>query len=171
MDESARDIYNRFGSDALQFDPRTDELKLIVGLGMEYLFWGVCTYIFTLPPGARASRSWISILLIIMLIVEVFYRLTESVLPSWMPATLTEHELITWIHLFFPLLLAYLRILSEYLYLDINEYTASILIELGKQQKVRLVFSTLLAHVHGCKNIFHAYLTPASKLSITRVLG
>ena len=136
MDETKRDIYNRFGEDSLQFDPRADELKLLLGLGGIYLFWGVCTYIATLPASARACRTWVVMVLILMLICEVFLCLTETALPSWMPASWTEHEFASLMHSIFPLALVLLRCVSEYFYVDINHFSVIVLNALSKHYKV-----------------------------------
>ena len=41
MDEGKRDIYNRFGEEFLQFDPRQDDLKLLSSVAATYVYWGV----------------------------------------------------------------------------------------------------------------------------------
>lgn len=135
MDEQKRDIYNRFGIDAIKFDPRSDELKLIVGLGVVYLFWSVVSYIATLPRSAQACRTWIAIVLIAMLIGEVFLCLTETTLPAWMPARLTEHEFALCMHALFPGIIVVLRCISEYLYVDIDNCTLQVLSDISKHHK------------------------------------
>lgn len=134
MDEQQRDLYNRFGDKNLKFDPRQDELKLLSGVASVYILWLVITFIFTSPIGARASRIWIAIVGIIMLIVEVSLCLTESSLPNWMPGTLTEFELIRYMHSIFPAVLAGFRCLSEYLYVDIDR-TSMQALELLKENQ------------------------------------
>ena len=135
MDEQQRDIYNRFGDNNLKFDPRQDELKLLSGIAALYIFWLVISYIFTIPIGAKSSRIWIAIIGITMLIVEVSLCLTESTLPNWMPNTLTEFELIRYMHSFFPAFLAGFRCLSEYLYVDIDQTSLQALQLLTENQE------------------------------------
>ena len=140
MDETKREIYNRFGSSALDFDPRSDELKLLVGLGIVYLFWGVVVYVATFPKGARACRTWVTIVLIAMAIGEVFLCLTETTLPTWMPGTTTEHEFVKIMHSVFPAVLVWLRCISEYVYVDVEECTRIVLSEVNKHQKVGFAY-------------------------------
>lgn len=136
MDESQRDIYNRFGSESLAFDPRLDELKLLSGLGAVYLFWIVSTYIFTIPIAARASRTWIAIFGIGLLVLEISLCLTESSLPDWMPATLTEQELMRRLHSVFPAIIAALAALATSMYVDIDKTSIAVLGKLSQHQKV-----------------------------------
>lgn len=138
MDEEHRDIYNRFGGDSLEFDPRKDELKLISDVAVQYLFWAVTGYVMTIPAGARASRTWIMILGVVMLAVEVSFKLTETALPVWAPENMTEHELVFYLHAAFPLLIAALRILAEALYVDADQTSFLVLKELYMHQKVCL---------------------------------
>ena len=121
-DEEHRDVYNRFGAEFVLSDPRRDELRLLSTVASYYLGWGVLSYIFTLPIGARVARTWVTLVLIAMLIAHVSLTLTESQLPTWMyPKALTEYECIIFLHSFFPIALALLRTLSEYLYLDVDD--------------------------------------------------
>ena len=71
MDENQRIVYNKFGEQNLDFDPRKDEMKMISDIGVVYLFWILVSYIMTLPMAARASRTWITILTLVMLAIEV----------------------------------------------------------------------------------------------------
>ena len=136
MDESQRDIYNRFGLESVAFDPRLDELKLLSSLAAVYLFWIVSTYILTIPVASRASRTWIAIVGIGMLVLEISLCLTESTLPGWMPATLTEQELMRHIHSAFPAIIVGLASLSTSLYVDIDKTSIGVLKELTSHQKV-----------------------------------
>jgi len=136
MDDSQREIYNRFGEIDFSFDPRKDEMKLITEIGISYVFWIVIGYIMTLPIGARSSRTWIGIVGIFLLSVEVFMTLTETSIPTWMiPTTLTEYELIFLLHSIFPSLIAFLRLLSEYLYVDMDRTSIMVLEDFTAQQK------------------------------------
>lgn len=137
MDEEHRDLYNRFGGNNFDFDPRKDEIRLISDVAVTYLFIGLTAYLMTLPVGARASRTWLAILGIAMLAVEVTFKLTDTVMPEWMPASLTEHELVFYLHCLFPLAVALLRVLAETLYVDADQTTLAVLREVYFQQKVR----------------------------------
>jgi hypothetical protein len=135
-DEELRDVYNRFGAEFVLSDPRRDELRLLSSIASYYLGWGVLSYIFTLPIGARVARTWVSLVLIAMLIAHVSLTLTESQLPSWVhPKSLTEYECIIFLHAFFPLALALLRILSEHLYVDVDEISIQCYSKLVEQNE------------------------------------
>lgn len=136
MDGTQRDIYNRFGVESLAFDPRLDELKLLSSLAAVYLFWLVSTYIITIPAPAKASRTWVSIFCIGVLVVEVSLCLTESSLPNWTPATLTEQELMRHIHSIFPAVIIALAALATSMYVDIDKTSIAVLKELTEHQKV-----------------------------------
>ena len=136
MDESQRDIYNRFGLESLAFDPRLDELKLLSTLSAVYLYWLVATYIITIPIAGKASRTWIAIFGIGVVILEISLCLTESSLPSWTPSTLTEYELIGLIHSLFPAVIIAFANLATSLYVDIDKTSIGVLKELTQQQKV-----------------------------------
>jgi hypothetical protein len=142
MDESQRDIYNRFGLESLAFDPRLDELKLLSTLSALYLYWLVATYIITIPIAGKASRTWIAIFGIGVVILEISLCLTESSLPSWTPSTLTEHELVGHIHSIFPAVIIAFANLATSLYVDIDKTSIGVLKELTQQQKVRIVAVT-----------------------------
>eukprot|EP01038_Epipyxis_sp_PR26KG_P010525 gene10525-14141_t len=135
MDEQQRDIYNRFGDQGLDFDPRKDEMKLISDMSLVYLFWGVTAYIMTLPIGARTSRNWIIIFGIAVLAVEVCFRLTETVTPKWLPDTMTESEIIFYLHMLFPLAITFFRGLAQYLYVDIDQTSIAVLKGVSQNQK------------------------------------
>lgn len=150
MDESSRDIYNRFGPSNLDFDPRKDEMKLISDIAVVYVYYIVVGYIMTLPVGARASRTWIAILGIILLVAEVCFALTESSLPDWMPDTLTEFELLFYLHSAFPVVIAGLRCLAEHLYVDPDHTSIAVLKEIFIQQKT---LSELLLEVQSLVEI------------------
>ena len=135
MDETQRDVYNRFGREALAFDPRLDELKLLSGIGVVYLFWFVTTFIFTAPKGARAARTWIAIAGIGALVMEVTLCLTDTALPTWLPTTMTEQELIRRVHSVIPAVVAGFTALSLSLYVDMDKTCLAALAELAAHQK------------------------------------
>ena len=136
MDESKRDIYNRFGADFLQFDPRQDDMKLLSSVAATYVYWGVLSYLTTMPKSCKMSINWILIALIAMLVLEVFLCLTETTIPEVFPAQMTEYEFLLFLHCVFPLILCVLRVLAEHLYLDIDRSTLDALAEVTKLQKV-----------------------------------
>lgn len=131
-----RDTYNRFGPDHLEFDPRKDEMQLIADVSIEFLFWGVIAYVMTLPQSARASRTWIIILGIVLLAIEVFLLLTETTIPNWLPPTLTEYELLFYLHSAFALVIVILSALSKSLYVDADKTSIAVLKEIYDHQKV-----------------------------------
>lgn len=140
MDEAQRDIYNRFGPNHLDFDPRKDEMKLISDVMVVYLFWIVTGYLMTLPSGARASKTWIMIIGIVLMATEVCFRLTEMALPPWFPSSVTESQLIFYLHCAFPIVVALLRAVAESLYVDTDATSMAVLKEVYNQQKVPYLF-------------------------------
>lgn len=138
MDETTRDIYNRFGDQYLDFDPRQDDLKLLSSVAATYLYWGLLSYIMTMPKSCKLCSTWIMIVLIAMLVLEVFLCLTETALPIFFPKYMTEYEFLLLLHCAFPFILSLLRILAEYLYLDLDECTIKAFDEISKHQKVRI---------------------------------
>lgn len=150
MDEQQREIYNRFGEGDLSFDPRMDELKLIGTMGAVYLFWIVCVYFATMPKSSRVSRTWISICGIAMLVVEVSLRLTESSIPSFMPGTVTENNLINLMHSMFPGVILLLRCVAEAYYVDVQGYSVDALGKVIEQyETINTVLDETLAALAG----------------------
>lgn len=146
MGEKERDIYNRFGRDAAfsSSDPRSDELKLIADIFIVYLLWGLAIYGATLSPGSRICRTWMAIVLLVILVIEVSLSLTETELPAWMPFHCTEFQLITALHCAVPCLLLLLQALAEHLYVDMNAVTMEVLSQqLARQSLLRDLLSQL----------------------------
>jgi len=135
MEESKRDLYNRFGEENIDFDPRQDEIKLLSSVAVNYIFWGVISYIATIPTTGRAARIWISVIVIMVFAIEVFLCLTETTLPKALPPYLTEHEFILYLHSGLPAVIALLRLLADYLFVDVEKLTIDGLLEISKQQK------------------------------------
>ncbi len=80
MDETSRDLYNRYGAlPSYSFDPRKDELRLISDTSLAYLFWAVVVYIMTLPVSSRSCRTWLLILGINLSIVFQAKLVTQHV--------------------------------------------------------------------------------------------
>lgn len=144
MDETLRDVYNRFGENALaDLDPRKDELKLLSDLAFTYIIWFIVIYILTLDPSARAARTWGIFAVIGMVATEVTFCLTETNLPKDVPFNLTEFEVIEWMHLLFPGILLLMQAVSQYTYVDIDRQCSLILCSVVEQQKVSSKFSNL----------------------------
>ena len=126
MNENSRDIYNRFGSDKLEFDPRLDDMMLFVDIFTVYLFWAILVYAFTIPQSSRACRSWIAMCGVAMIAVEGVLSITDSILPELLKttifATATEYELILFLHSVFPIIIVGLIFLSEGMYFDLNMF-------------------------------------------------
>ncbi len=146
MDGSTRDIYNKFGPDNITFDPRKDELNLISGIATNYIFWAVMIYLMTVGKPFQVGRTWIVVMMIFFLIIEVFICLTETTLPAWFPEYMTEYEFILLVHSAFPCIIAGLCLLAKYLYVDIEKYTVDTLMYLITQQKVG---TTIFIYTHS----------------------
>lgn len=148
MDESKRDIYNRFGEQSLQFDPRQDEIKLLSSVVTTYLYWGVLSYIVTIPKSSKMSTNWILIVLIAIFVLEVFLCLTETAVPDFGLPYLTEQELLLFVHSFFPFILVSLKVLADCLYVDVDQYTIDALSAITTHQKVKLIIVVILPIAH-----------------------
>lgn len=138
MDEKQRDIYNRFGDENLEFDPRQDEIKLLTETVVVFLGWGVTAYTFTIPSGARSCRTWVAIGGLVLLALEIAFILTESVLPSnlgILPKFLTEYEFNLFCHSLFSLVIAALRCLGEAYYVDADKTSILVLEGVIESQK------------------------------------
>lgn len=127
MDENKRDVYNRFGIESLEFDPRLDEMMLFVDVLTVWLFWGIVVYIFTIPQSSRSSRSWCAMLGLVMVAIQAMFTLLDATLPEVLKSTLlasvTEYEVIIYIHSVYPVLIMGLICLADGLYFDLNSYT------------------------------------------------
>lgn len=153
MDESQRDIYNRFGEEHILFDPRHDELKLLSTVSGVYVGWGILTYTYASSVSTRACRTWIAILGILMLVIEVSLCLTQSTIPTWVTLAVTEGETVRYMHSIFPCIMAILKCIAEYLYVDMNETTMLYLNLLSKQHQKMYVMLGQLQAVIKSKNI------------------
>lgn len=150
MDEGQREIYNRFGEGDLSFDPRQDELKLIGTMGAVYLFWIVSAYFATIPMSSRVSRTWIGIAGIAMFLVDVCFRLTEVSIPSFMPGTVTENNLINLMHSMFPGLMLALRCIAEAFYIDLQrESVESMMKVISQYEAMNSMLDETLAALAG----------------------
>eukprot|EP01035_Chromulina_nebulosa_P017512 gene17512-23073_t len=130
MDESQRVIYNKFGEQSINFDPRLDELKLLSEIAVVFVGWGVLSYIFTSPIGARACRTWVAILALVLLAIEITFTVMDTEIPKISNPLfqyLTEYELVLLSHSIYPLILSVLRVISEHYYVDIDTTLVEIL--------------------------------------------
>lgn len=136
MDEKSRDIYNRFGSAAAlsSADPRSDELKLIADIGILYVAWGILSYLSTSSASSKLCRTWIALITLLVLVIEVSFLLTESQLPVWLGSATTEHQLLLILHSVLPCLAISLRSLAEFLYVDCDQSTVEVLLQLNLHQ-------------------------------------
>jgi hypothetical protein len=121
IDEAQRDLYNRFGPGNVEFDPRKDEIKLMIDVATGFLFWSFFTYVVTIPVSWRGSRSWIAVLALFCLVVEVTFTMSEVEIPTFLPPTLTEFELIFYLHSIFPVVVMLLGIIAQYFYVDVDQ--------------------------------------------------
>ena len=137
MDEKFRDLYNRFGltGQALTFDPRLDELRLITDIAGVYVFWLVVLFATTFSQGARASRTWGCIAGVALLVLQFSFSATEFAIPTWLPGAtyLTEAELVALCHRVFPGILVALRCVSESFWVDLDETSVVFLREMSQQ--------------------------------------
>mmetsp|Transcript_36578 Transcript_36578/g.68103 ORF Transcript_36578/g.68103 Transcript_36578/m.68103 type:complete len:338 (-) Transcript_36578:87-1100(-) len=152
-DEHSRDIYNHFGGNSLEFDPRLDEVALCVDTCIVYLFWAVIVYVFTVPASTRASRSWIAIFGVVTVVFHVMFDLGGVDLPDFLKttalSTMTEHELILLLQSVFPAVAVCLIFLAEALYFDLNRYT---LLFLEKSVQRNKELHALLERMRGLAN-------------------
>ena len=146
-DESLRDVYNRFGPENLEFDPRRDELKVIVDLLSTYAFWTVVALLCTSQSGSKGCRTWIVFIGIVVMAIEISFKLTEVSIPEWLPKTMTEFELIYLLHSIFPAVILGLRIWAEAYFVDINSASLQVLTEVTAHQKVSSLLDTILSPV------------------------
>ncbi len=94
-------------------------------------------YIGTLPKSLQGSRSWIAVICIIAAACEVVVSLSEIALPARLPiATLTEYEVSVMMHNMLPSVFAFVAIMTEYAYVDIDKEIMGILSAISHKQKV-----------------------------------
>ena len=141
MDETQREVYNKFGEDSSDFDPRQDETKLLAAIIVVYLGWGVLFFTFTAPSSARSCRTWVGICSLILLALEISFVLTEFSLsnaPGFFPRFMTEYECLLCCHSVLPCIVAVLRCISEAIYVDIDKTSITVLQNVVEGQKVRV---------------------------------
>ena len=139
MDESLRDIYNRFGEEHLSFDPRKDELKLLSNISYKYIYYFVILYLISIPQSSRVCRTWCIFLLIGLIVIEVTLGLTDTSLPDWVPFNVTEYEFVEILLNYTPAIFMILKCISEYIFIDIDLQCQLLLHNVYDQQKVSRV--------------------------------
>jgi hypothetical protein len=138
MDESNREIYNLFGEDYIDADPRKDELSMLIAIMACYIFFGISAHIMSMPRAARACRTWIMILLVFMMIFDFMIRVIGYIsIPKWylLPSTMTEFELLGVFFNVLPLAIAILRCVAEKLYVDSDLTTKEVVITMTQQKQ------------------------------------
>lgn len=136
IDENLRDVYNRFGPGNLEFDPRKDEIKLMIDIATGFFFWGLFSYIVTLPTSWRGARSWIALLALVLLGIEVVFALSGTEIPAFLHPTLTEYELVYYLNSAFPIVIVLLGASAQYFYMDMDATSISVLNDVIAHQKV-----------------------------------
>ncbi len=119
--EVQREIYNRFGEESLDFDPRLDETKILEGMVGMYLFWCGMIFFSTIDAATRSSRTWLLLAGLGMLLAEVSFSFTKAEVPhiSFAPA-LTEHQLVLLLHAIFPAVILVLQAVAMVHYVDVD---------------------------------------------------
>ena len=136
MDDRKRETYDLFGVRGLEFDPRNDELQLLMGLVGAYLSWWVILYIVTVPRPARSCRWWAQFVLLVMMAGEVSLYLMDIRLPFKDVLFMTEHQFLVTLHSMFPFLLAMLFCYSESVYVDMERGVTAFVEGTLRNQKV-----------------------------------
>ena len=128
LDEATRNVYNLFGPGHGGEDPRNDELALVCNLMAVYVYFGFCAVMATASKAMHASRIWIMILVVSILILDVMLRVVPDVMeiPSCFPVTMTEYELMLLAYSLVPLMITVLAAVAEYLYVDVHITTAKV---------------------------------------------
>ena len=137
MDGTKREIYNKFGAAHIDFDPRSEEIKILGKMMFSYVFWGACAYVMTLSKSAGSTRVWIAIVCVGILIGESVLLFSETPLSPlaqmpWKPlARVTEAELIAMVQLLLPAVLVCFKVLGDYFFIDIDAATTISLLKLS----------------------------------------
>lgn len=136
MDMELREVYNKFGQDGIDSNKRFDETQFFIELGIFYLTWGMLSFVLTLGKKSGDAFQWTATGLIVMLVVEIALMTSATnPVPSALFPTLTEYEIVWWLHSLFPAFMNGCRSLGSYLYVDINAQTKQLLLALQEQNK------------------------------------
>lgn len=136
MDNNSRETYDLFGADGLKFDPRNDELHLMLGVFSAYTCWWVILFVVTIPKQARSARGWSQLALLLMMLVEVFVYLADLRIPFKDTIPMTEYEFINLLHSLFPFVMAILFCYSSHIYQDSDGLLAEFVETTARTQKV-----------------------------------
>lgn len=137
MNTEQRDIYNKFGEDGIKSNKVVDEYQVLLEIGIFYLTWAMLAYILTLGKSSANSRNWIYTGQIVMLVVEVSLMFQDVKLPEWFFPSVTEYEIIWLLHSLFPAYMNGCRCLGSFLFVDLDDMTRNLLLELKNQNDVR----------------------------------
>lgn len=136
MDMELREVYNKFGQEGISANKRFDETQFFIELGVFYLTWGMLSFVLTLGKKSGDAFQWTATGLIVMLVVEIALMTSSSnPVPATVFPTLTEYEIIWWLHSLFPAFMNGCRSMGSYLYVDINAQTKQLLLALQEQNK------------------------------------
>jgi hypothetical protein len=137
LDESSRDVYNLFGPGYDDEDPRNNELSLVCGLMAIYFYFGFCATMVTSTRATRASRMWSMILIVTILILDVLLRVVPNVIeiPTCLPYSMTEHELMLVIYSIIPLAITLLAVVADWLFVDMNLTTVQAVEEVMESKR------------------------------------
>eukprot|EP00560_Eucampia_antarctica_P004481 CAMPEP_0197831142 /NCGR_PEP_ID=MMETSP1437-20131217/7728_1 /TAXON_ID=49252 ORGANISM="Eucampia antarctica, Strain CCMP1452" /NCGR_SAMPLE_ID=MMETSP1437 /ASSEMBLY_ACC=CAM_ASM_001096 /LENGTH=360 /DNA_ID=CAMNT_0043433925 /DNA_START=237 /DNA_END=1319 /DNA_ORIENTATION=+ len=136
MDMELHEVYNKFGQEGIDSNKRFDETQFFTELGIFYLTWGMLSFVLTLGKKSGDAFQWTATGLIVMLVVEIALMTSATnPVPSSIFPTLTEYEIIWWLHSLFPAFMNGCRSLGSYLYVDINAQTKQLLVALQEQNK------------------------------------
>lgn len=138
IDESQRDAYNKFGTQGVKFDPRLDDLKLLVDVGGTYFLWIFLGVLFTWPADCSLGRTWLIIFGIVFLALECTVAFTAAQIPEF-NSSLTEYEVKMIVHSLIPVIIAIFTVLSKTYYVDVDAVTIEALNHLIRSQEVCLL--------------------------------
>lgn len=132
MDEKQRDLYNRFGPEHVDADPRLDEFTFIIQVFAEFLMWGLITFVATIPRGARGCRTWIILCILGIAAISICIQFSDFDMPNLdgfgdFIGSATEFEFVLGLNRMIPLIIICFVILSEYFHIDIEDFTVTVL--------------------------------------------
>jgi hypothetical protein len=109
---------------------------VIADLLSTYSFWLAIILFSTIHRGSQGCRTWIIFAGIVLMVVEICLKLTETNIPEWFPRNVTEYELVFYLHSQFPVFICLLRVWAESSFIDLNTVTTKVLLEVIQHQKV-----------------------------------
>lgn len=109
-----------------------------------YLSWLCGLIIITIPKSSHSSRFWSIIYLLIVIILRCIFTFTDIDITSFrlqsLFPSLTEYELIQYLHLTIPVIFLLFRIIAEYYYIDIETETIKYLMTISHNHRVSYYF-------------------------------